>query len=849
MFLSLQYNLTIVNAIKRVILLVLLPLFLLTTPSVSQSDYYALPLTGKWNSYEDPILLENGGLQDIQNMRRVGNSYEGIKGQTLINTSEWDSTYTISKSIFHYIKDNPQESHVIVQGVMPNDGGSVSILQSYSGTIPAQGNFGTTAGTTSSIQTGYFSNAPQGMLLYSSSGEGVSVYGGDETLITIALLVDQDIGSGFQHPKDVTTDLKSPDDSETVTIGTGTYDYLLIGIPYQINGITFYIDTVNSTSSTMTVKAYRSGSWTSVSDLVDNTASGGVTLAQNGTVLWTADTTDDKPLLHGYELYWYQVSISAGSAVLDGITVRVPFQDITNIWDTEPLTITSLKAYTPSSASYQDVTWPVRSTDATIDLNVGGMPAGTGKLYFGFPVPIRGLEIRTDDEKVVNTNAATATLKYWDGDSWVAVSNLDGALTRSIPLDQAGWSWWDRIARGSEIPLTLTDESPLYYYELQFDANLSANVLIDYIAGIPNIHPIADEYTFTVQYGNRSILADAHNGDRNKILYSAENTSYIYNGLDSGELYFGSNTAITAAVAIYNVYQSTGYEQLIVTKANETYRLLGSDPDSWEIQQITPVIGCIAPKSMAVCNIASAGDKNIKRHVAIWVASGGVVQCDGAVVDYISSDIRSYWDKNHADYISASDQAEAYGWFDPSLQVYKLLIGGIELEYSLLYGEWTKINRGSSSLSCGATVIDSDGESYSFATDSDSAYVYRLENGDTFNGTSIDKYIQTGDLLLDSEYPFFYNTEIEWFRLTFRDESSGTGSVEHWCDQFWTVNGTNSQTLPADFALTSGPTYTTDVTLGPCLRHSFKISSSADDFKLTGMGFVFSSYKGMDNTR
>ncbi|MFZ1037458.1 MAG: hypothetical protein WAN57_09640, partial [Smithella sp.] len=46
---------------------------------------YSFPFTGKWNPTENPMLLDDYGLQDIQNLRKWGKQFRGVKGHSRIN--------------------------------------------------------------------------------------------------------------------------------------------------------------------------------------------------------------------------------------------------------------------------------------------------------------------------------------------------------------------------------------------------------------------------------------------------------------------------------------------------------------------------------------------------------------------------------------------------------------------------------------------------------------------------------------------------------------------------------------------------------------------------------------------
>ena len=174
-------------------------------------------------------------------------------------------------------------------------------------------------------------------------------------------------------------------------------------------------------------------------------------------------------------------------------------------------------------------------------------------------------------------------------------------------------------------------------------------------------------------FQNRLFLI-AHENYGNKIRYSAYEQPNVFNGDDTGELFLGDKQELVAGGVIYNLFLSSGFEQLILCKSSETYRLYGDGPENWEIQQMSPNVGCVAPLSFAVCEITDVGE-NVKRNVAIWQAAHGFVKTDGATIDdSISDDIKIFFDRSGASRIAAHRIDDTVAWYDPDTQEYHALI-------------------------------------------------------------------------------------------------------------------------------------------------------------------------------
>jgi hypothetical protein len=168
----------------------------------------------------------------------------------------------------------------------------------------------------------------------------------------------------------------------------------------------------------------------------------------------------------------------------------------------------------------------------------------------------------------------------------------------------------------------------------------------------------------------------------------------------------------------------------------------------------------------------------------------------------------------------------------------------IELEYSLVTNEWTKIKRvdltGADPLQSGFQVADINGIGYTYGGNS-KGYLYRLENGNSFAGTGIEQFLQTKDMMLDSTAPLFRKSTIKNIRTAYKKKAAGPAmTVSHYGDQVLTVSGTSNQYAPSAIAVTSAPYNTQSVYLGPFLYHSLKFTVSAstvtDGMELIGLG-------------
>lgn len=621
--------------------------------------------------------------------------------------------------------------------------------------------------------------------------------------------------------------------------------FWLVGSPRPLQGVKYYLANANASTATMTVQEWAGAAWNPLTPVTDNTSG----LSATGTVTWPSTVnTSEKRYIEGLSLYWYQFEMSGGQADVYQVTLDAPFQQITNIWNGSETSVAGCKIYTSTIKDYTD---EVNDDTTTFAAILDDLPPA-GYMLIGFTQPMQGINFRVTAGKE-NSNATTATPSFWNGDSWETLLAFSDGTSYSgaggTSLSNSGVMVWQAPTPGTEFPKSEENKSPLYWYKIIWSATLDGEVEVYQITGIPAPRDIDQDQVFAALFQNRTFLFK-----KNYATYSSYNTPYIFNGYDAGYIFFGSDSPVTAAAAIYNVFQSTGFEQLLVTKKNETYRIVGDGPETWSLTQMSGNVGCVAPLTMAVCEVADISQQ-VKRHVAIWQSNSGVVMCDGATITPISDDIRCYWDSADARYIPTNRQDDSVGWYDSRLGVYKLLISSgsgqathnVELEYNLKYQEWTKLYRedtsGANPLQVGIQVHDTDGAPYSYGF-SDDGYMYRLENGKTWAGTAIAQYHWTKDMLWDTEIPMWRKTTTRYFRIMNKAKTGGEDiNIAHYCDGTLTTMaaGSNTYTLSAHSMANQ---YTTQsCVMGPCLKHSFKFSSDVsavdDGMEITGFGVLY----------
>lgn len=858
-------------------------ILILISTGIAHAELQSFPFlfNGRWQPSEDPLLIDQNGFQDIQNMRKDGKRLRGVNGHTRTTNGVVNATYKFIKNGFHFTKDQPAESHILVWSEDATPTGS-KIFQNTTA-IPTVGDFSATALHTnaSGSDVGQFADAPQGNVLYANGKESM-IWGGDEFRTAAFLTSTATVTTTVTNARDYTEQVNntSTDADDIATVLSASNKVLLIGSTRPLKGIKVTLPSKTGGSSFSTTE-YWNGAWTALSNVVDNTSG----LNVDGTITWDSTVSDAKTLyLEGFILYWYQFELDSSGATISNITVDAPWQDIKNIWDGSEEAVGSLQIY--DGTTYNTYTDEINSDSPEFVAVLDNFSSASHKLYAGFANPQQAISFRMKATKE-NGNVSVMTVKYWNGIAWTTASSMvDGTAEGGATFAKTGVVRWEQISPGNEFKKAVVDNVPLYYYEISVSANLDDEVETYYATGLYNPQPVKG-YRFPGNFQGRSFLFSEREGEQNKAIYSGFNAPDVWGGLDVGELFFGDDKQLTCSGVIYNIFKTTGLDQMIVTKKHETYRVFGFGPDNWEVQRMSSNVGCVAPRSIAVAEISDFGtNSEPSRHVMLWQSDNGVVLVDGASVQLISEDIRIYFDETNSLAIPADMIAASVGWYESNLNVYKLLIASgsgqttlnVELEFNLRTNEWTKILRenesGENQYQAGWEVHDTDGNTYSYGATSE-GHVYRTENGTTWNGTAIEQFVQTKDLLLDaggdpSAKPFFRDTVAEYIRLAFETkdgtdlsfliDESGNNVIDeggdkiitalgenieimHYCNRILTVDGVDGQDVPSSFDPNNGPIEGADIVLGKCLFHSFKIKSDittlTDGMELTGLGLYF----------
>ena len=678
------------------------------------------PLIGPYDGVIPAVLAPPGTISGGKNIRKVSRAggWKSRKGCALNNTTAAESGAAI-KSLHRYVNPLQDDSHFLAQ--------VNSKLLDATNDPPAAGTtFGSDLGVTVGTDPG-FSCVVGEHFFYADGGGAPIAWGGDDP---------SPIGFfAYDDSEDVWNDFtKEVTDRRTNTNGLilgAAADDLVIITQERAEGFVIDLGTVNSNAVTMTVEAWRSGSWTAVSSLSDGTETGGTTtLAQDGTVTWTRSTSDTLKIHENVQGYAYRITWSgalSGTLTVNSLTVKCDADTLTNKWSGVWDWVTGASFYDASATEYQECLGKVTNeSDAQyVDISAATI---SDYLYVKTPEPATGFGLGIP-VGYGNTDAGNIDLiEYWDGDSWVtcgtlADTTLNGAGTDSF--SQTGKVTFDGASLSPVKRTFAGDDLAGYWYRISWDAALSADtrVYAMFYAAVPDALPAAYG---CIEFKGRLVLWE----DDNRLHYSAKDKPFCFSGVDSGYTEpFGGKDRILAVRKFYN--------ELLVIKESSTYLMEGYSGATFGSLEISAEVGLISPAALKVAEVGYPGMKDDEpQSIAIWPAIDGVYALDGRKPKKISHQVSHLFDTEYSEVITAADLDDLQAFIDPVKNEYHLLTPNDgEWVFNYVLDEWYPEWDREITLSCGINLKGTDNRKYTYGG-SASGFVMQLESGTVDKNTS-----------------------------------------------------------------------------------------------------------------
>lgn len=579
---------------------------------------YELPLDGKLITWDDPAKV-GPNFQQLTNLRYTKTHPKGVGGMTKITSSQINSTYYKVRSGIHYTKDQPSESHVLVEAF--NSVESVSHILQNTTAIPGTGNFSSTALYTPSGLNGRWSFAPDGDVVFCDSEESL-IWGGDER--ELAGFVNYDPGGSFSYDyteqvRNTLTDAENKavlnstsggidsnvmlllhlDNNDTDSSPTTPHTVTDTNVTYSATGKVFGTHwAVFTTNAALTIPDdadfdFSGGTFTidwhgELDDLsvvyslyyqntVNDDDSFNVTIDTNGAVVVCIKAGGAKQFAAATDFSTANGVISAGT------TYHIEIVESGDNWYIFVDGI--LKAYTSDAARAANYTGTVQIGHDTVTYLEGkideyrvsnsarhtsdfGIPTEAYStsttavyMYIGSLRPLDGLKLYVG---TANISTSSMTLFYWNGSAWTAVSSLsDGTSSGGKSLAQTGSVTFTSTASNAKIKYI--DGVMVYWYKIVVDA-VSANTSIYYAtvsAPFQEIKDIWDGVPNQVGYFqiyDNSSYADATLNVRENLYDSGDGATYVeLDGLaSSGTDYFVCGFSERAMGVIINFVSGKG---------------------------------------------------------------------------------------------------------------------------------------------------------------------------------------------------------------------------------------------------------------------------------------------------
>lgn len=750
-------------------------------------------LDGEYHGVMPATLLPPGWICDGKNMRKVsqGGAWKPRQGCSLHNTTALESGAEI-KSLHHYKNPISSDEHFIAQV------NSKLVKESASDKLPPtqDTSFGTSLGVSVGTTPGF--SACVGEYFFYADGSGKPLaWGGDTPRVKGAVCWDN---SESQY-QDLSMKVIDGRDDTYGVIGSEASDYLIVITQLPVSAVTFDFSTVNSNAATLSVHAWRSGSWSAVSSLSDGTSSGGATFAQDGTVSWTADASDDMRAYANNFGFTYKFSWSgalSSALKIISLTCTQAMGYLENKWDGVVNWASGCRFFDQSVGEYQECLGKVSNESTSMYVDISEATT-SDYLYVKTAEPAGGIGIAVVLD-YTNTAAAKIDLvEYWNGSAWTSVAVAGSYVDRTLDVAgdssfaQTGFIEFDSVEFDQQRRTLGADTIPGFWYRLSWDGTLSTDVRIYAVLYYPRPESIPT-YKGCVEFKNRLMLW----GDPqypNRLRFSAMDKPFSFSGMDSGWTEaFGAQDEILGAVKFYN--------ELIVFKKDSIWMLEGDGPPTFGTLKITDKVGLASPKSFQLSEVGfPATHKDEPMTIVIWQDTDGVYTFDGRKPKKESYAVDQFFNPESSDCIPAANICSLQSFIDPNNNEYHLLLPSTELVYNYVTAEWYPPFEREVALTTGLGFKASNNRSFSYGGSSN-GFIMRLENDTTDKNTSdadvaIEHYIKTRAISYDkAERLVRFVLRKIWAELRARD----VGAIEVYTYKNQSTTGV-LQNVPAPMSM------------------------------------------------
>ena len=681
--------------------------------------------TGKYDGVTPAILLPNGSVADGLNMRKISKTggWKPRKGCVLANTTAAEGGTAI-KSLHQYKHPYNGDYHFIAQ--------VNSKLIDSTDDPPAVGTtFGSDLGVVVGTTPGFSCVVSDKFVFCDGSGLPV-VYAGTAPFPLAVFTYDASETAYVDCKSEVT-------DNRTSTfaniLGAAT-DKVYILSHERLSGITLALNaSVNTNAVTLVVKAMRSGTWTSVSSLVDgtlDTATSTKTLNKDGTISWTASTSDTLTVVNNVMGYGYELSWSgalSGTVGCISITCTMPATTLSNKWSGTFEWANGALFFDESVGQYIEALGKLTNESDSQYIDISESTT-SDFLYLKAVEPACGFGLGVASGYANSANAQVDLIEYWNGTAWTTCGTLSDT-TLDVGADssfaQTGRIFFEASSLTPVKRTWQSDKVPGFWYRISWDAALSTKVRL-YAALYATQPEALPAYSGCVEFKGRLFLW----GDpryKNRMRFSSYDRYDCFSGKDSGYTdAFGGADAVLCAVKFYN--------ELVVFKKNSIYLLEGYSPATFGVLKLADTVGIASPKTAQSFEVGYASmhaDEGV--NIVTWQDTDGIYVLDGRKPKKISATIDHYFNPEYSTCIAAANIESLQAYSDYINNEYHLLLPDYELVYNYVTDEWYPPFQRQIILTTGLVLRGTDNRYYTYGAGT-AGFVMKLESDTTDKTTA-----------------------------------------------------------------------------------------------------------------
>lgn len=603
---------------------------------------------------KEPASLELGQLSRCRNVRPKHTGGIQRKGQIEQHTANTNhSTKNVMKT-YGFSKGKRVEKYLFA---LFSDG-KVDKASNIPPTITT-GEFGTNIlaapSDLSKLRPASFSNYKD-LCFYSDAARQHQVFTGNETEL-IGFFVIKGTETIKRIPEEGSDySIEVSDGRGTTFADLGSLDrlatdfhavYFISLVP--INQLNLELSAYNSTDVDLLSIGYWSGNgFTAASGISDGTDSGGVTLAQDGSISWTSPSDEVPGYAFGIPGFVYRLYHSHATNTLDA-TVKVTkatveytggFQPIHNVWDGVRIN--------PSIIEVEVATEQERY--AYNAFRCGELAVGK---YITIYSPVNLFGIYLDVYRTPNTEGSTAIIAFevWTGSGFTALSNVEDGTGGG---KEAGHITWDR---DSNATIKSTKASKGYVFRVKFDSILSAD-LTWLIQGLPffDIDDIYPEGQFSIPWKDRM----CYTFNTHEIHLTPESLPLTLNGIE-WKIVKAGDGRFNRVLCMRGFYgEMIAWQEERGDKGGCTTLIEERDGNYGKIL-LSDEFGIMNSKCAVVLDDVDTSALTPQRPLfkgAFWLSVSGFKMTDGTSVTDVSEGISHHFDPTHIDAIRKGYEKE-----------------------------------------------------------------------------------------------------------------------------------------------------------------------------------------------